>query len=184
MLRTFPRTRDAQISYRLASIAVFTLLTIIAARISIPLQPVPFTLQPLAVLLAGLILGSRDGAYSQLAYLVLIAAGAPVDAKGIGAAALLGPTVGYLFGFVGAAFVAGWLAERGATRIAGRWLAGIAGVAVIYLCGVAVLKAQTGLDWGAAWVSGVAPFIVPDLAKALIAAALAEGGRAYLSRWL
>jgi biotin transport system substrate-specific component len=183
MLRTFPRTRDAQITYRLVSIAAFTLLTIIAARMTIPMQPVPFTLQPLAVLLAGLILGARGGAYSQLAYLALIAAGAPVDAKGIGAAALLGPTAGYLFGFVAAAFVAGWLAERGSARIGWRWLAGIAGIAVMYLCGVAVLKLNTGMGWDAAWTAGVAPFIVPDLAKALIVAALAEGGRATLSRW-
>lgn len=182
MLRTYPRTRDAQISRRLVSIGVFTLLTIIAARITIPMQPVPFTLQPLAVLLAGLILGSRDGAFSQLAYLTLIAAGAPVDAKGIGAAALFGPTAGYLLGFIGAAFVAGLLAERGSSRLWQRWLAGIAGIAVIYLFGVVVLKANTGMNWDAVWTAGVTPFIVPDLAKALIAAALAEGGRAYLLR--
>ena len=180
MLRTFPRTRDVQISTRLLCIGAFTLLTVIAARIVIPMQPVPFTLQPLAVLLAVLILGARDGAYSQLAYLTLIAACAPVDARGIGAAALLGPTAGYLLGFLGAAFAAGLLAERGATRIGRRWLAGVAGIAVIYLCGLVVLKADTGLSWEAAWAAGVTPFIVPDLAKALIAAALAEGGRRLL----
>lgn len=182
MLRTLPHTRDAQIGYRLVSIGVFTLLTIITARITIPMQPVPFTLQTLAVLLAGLILGARDGALSQLAYLALIAVNLPVDARGLGAAALLGPTAGYLFGFVAGAFVAGLLVERGARRMLQRWLAGIAGIAVIYLFGAAFLKLNSGMAWDAAWMAGVAPFIVPDLAKAVIAAALAEGGRSLLLR--
>jgi biotin transport system substrate-specific component len=133
-------------------------------------------------LLAGLILGARDGAISQIAYLALMAVGLPVDAKGIGAAALVGPTAGYLFGFVGAAFVAGLLVERGATRLWQRWLAGIAGTAVIYLGGVLVLKTATGMGWDATWTAGVAPFIALDLVKAVIAAALAEGGRALLMR--
>ena len=173
MLRTLPQTRDAQPGYRLASVGAFTLLTVIAARITIPLQPVPFTLQTLAVLLAGLILGARDGALSQLAYLALIAVGLPVDANHLGTAALFGPTAGYLIGFVGAAFVAGMLVERGGSRMMQRWLAGVAGIAVIYLCGVVVLKINTGMSWNAAWTAGVAPFIALDLAKAVIAAALA-----------
>ncbi len=182
MLRTLPQMRDARLSFRLACIAGFTLLTVISARISIPIQPVPFTLQTLSVLLAGLVLGARDGALSQLAYLALIVVGLPVDANGVGAAALVGPTAGYLFGFAGAAFVAGLLVERGTARMERRWLAGVAGIAVIYLCGLIVLKAVTGLSWDAAWAAGVAPFIVLDLAKAVIAAALAEGGRAWLIR--
>lgn len=182
MLRTLPQTRDTRLGYRLASIGALTAVTILAARVSIPMQPVPFTLQPLAVLLAGLILGSRDGALSQIIYVALIAAGLPFDANGIGAAALVGPTAGYLFGFIGAAFVAGLLVEHGATRIWQRWIAGIAGIAGIYLIGLVVLKFNVGLTWQATWTAGAAPFIVPDLAKALIAAALAEGGRAWLLR--
>jgi biotin transport system substrate-specific component len=182
MLRTLPQTRAPRLSYRLASIGALTLLTILAARVTIPMQPVPFTLQPLAVLLAGLILGSREGALSQLAYVALIAVGLPVDAKGIGAAALVGPTAGYLFGFIGAAFVAGLLVERGTTRLWQRWMAGVAGIGMIYLVGFVFLKLNARLTWEAAWTAGVAPFIVPDLAKALVAAALAEGGRAWLMR--
>jgi biotin transport system substrate-specific component len=144
------------------------------------MQPVPFTLQTLAVVLAGLILGARDGALSQLAYLALIAVNIPVDARGLGAAALLGPTAGYLFGFVAGAFVAGLLVERGTRRMGQRWLAGVGGIAVIYLFGVVVLKVNTGMAWDAAWSAGVVPFLVPDLAKALVAAALAEGGRLLL----
>ncbi len=182
MLRTFPSPRDARLSYRLAGIAVMTLLTVVAARLSIPMQPVPFTLQPLAVLLAGLILGARDGALSQLAYLALIALNLPVDASMRGAAALVGPTAGYLVGFVGAAFVAGLLVERGTGRLWQRLLAGVAGTAVIYLFGIVILKHVTGMDWEAAWAAGAAPFIVPDVAKAVIAAALAEAGRRVLLR--
>jgi biotin transport system substrate-specific component len=182
MLRAFPQPRDAQVGYRLACIAAFTGLTILAARISIPLQPVPFTLQPLAVLLAGMILGGRDGALSQIAYLVLIALNVPVDANAHGAAALMGATAGYLFGFVAAAFVTGWLVERGTARMGQRWLAGAAGIAVMYAVGIVVLKLNTGMAWDAAWTAGAAPFLIPDLAKAVIAAALAEGGRALLQR--
>lgn len=184
MLRAFPQPRDAQVGYRLACIGVFTLLTVVAARISIPMQPVPFTLQPLAVLLAGMILGKRDGALSQLSYLTLIALNLPVDANAQGAAALFGATAGYLFGFLAAAFVTGWLLERGTTRPGQRWLAGIAGIAVMYAIGLLMLKLKTGMGWDATWAAGAAPFLIPDLLKAIIAAALTEGGRALLQRRL
>lgn len=183
MLRTLPSTRDSGLAYRLAGIAMFTLITVVSARISIPMDPVPFTFQPLAVLLAGMVLGGRDGALSQLAYLALIAVNLPVDANLRGAAAFVGPTAGYLIGFVVAAGVTGWLVEKGHTRLWQRWLAGVAGVAVIYLCGAVFLKVVIGLDWPAVWTGGVTPFLIPDLAKALIAAALAEGGRAVLMRY-
>lgn len=181
MLRTLPRTRAFTLPARLMAVLVFACITAVAARLAIPFEPVPFTLQPLAVLLAGLVLGARDGALSQLLYVALIAGGLPLDARGLGAAALLGPTGGYLFGFVAAAWVSGWLAETGARRLWRRWLAGVAGVAAIYLVGVPFLKLVTGLDWEAAWAGGAALFIAPDLLKALIAAALAEGGRALLN---
>jgi biotin transport system substrate-specific component len=177
MLRTLPQTREQNWVYRLAGIAFFTVLTIIAARVSIPLDPVPFTLQPLAVILSGMVLGWRDGLLSQALYVALIAAGLPLDAKGIGSAALVGPTAGFLIGFIAAAGVSGWLVERGDKRFWQRWLAGVAGIIVIYLFGIVVLKTVTGLDWSKAWNAGVAPFIVPDVVKALIAAALTEGGR-------
>ncbi|MBL8133055.1 MAG: biotin transporter BioY [Anaerolineae bacterium] len=182
MFRSLPQTRDWTPAYRLASVAAFTLITILAARVSIPLEPVPFTLQPLAVLLAGMILGARDGMLSQLAYVALIALNAPVDARGQGAAALAGTTGGYLIGFAAAAFVAGWLVERGGRRVWTRWLAGAAGVLVIYLCGVPWLKAVTGMTWEAALAAGAGTFLLFDLAKAVIAAALTEGGRRLLSR--
>ena len=72
MLRTVPQTRNLSLTYQIAAIAAFTVLTIIAARITIPFIPVPFTMQTFAVLLAGMVLGSRAGALSQVAYLALI----------------------------------------------------------------------------------------------------------------
>jgi len=182
MLRTLPQTRQQSWVYRLAGIAFFTVLTILAARVSIPLDPVPFTLQPLAVVLSGMVLGWRDGLLSQALYVALIALGLPLDAKGIGSAALVGPTAGFLIGFIGAAGVAGWLVERGGKRVWQRWLAGIVGMIVIYAVGIVVLKTVTGMDWSKAWSVGVAPFIVPDMVKALIAAGLTEGGRRLMLR--
>lgn len=182
MLRTLPQTRDWSPAYRIATIGAFVLISVVAARVSIPLDPVPFTLQPLAVLLAGMILGSRDGALSQLAYIALIAIGLPVDANARGSAAFAGPTVGYLFGFVAAAFVAGWLIERGANRVWQRWLAGVAGIATLYLCGIPGLMLNRGLDLSTAWLAGGAPFLLLDTTKAILAAAVTEGGRRLLNR--
>lgn len=182
MLRTLPQTRDYTLTQRIAAIAFFTALTAVAARVQIPLEPVPFTFQPLAVLLAGMVLGWRDGALSQIAYVALIAVGLPLDANLRGSLALFGPTGGYLIGFIAAAAVAGLLIERGANRLWMRWLAGVAGIAVIYVFGLPVLMAVTGMDFTAAWAAGVAPFIAFDLLKALIAAGLTEGGRALLLR--
>lgn len=181
MLRTLSLKDSTWV--RLTGVAVFTLLTISAARVSVEIgTPVPFTLQVLAVLLAGLVLGSRDGALSQLAYLSLLAANLPVDSRMLGIAAFAGPTAGFLIGFPVLAYVTGALAERGGDRLWVRWLAGITGVAVLYLFGATWLKLAAGLGWGAAYSAAVAPFILMDLAKAVIAAALAEGGRALLLR--
>jgi biotin transport system substrate-specific component len=116
MLRTLPQTRDKNLTYRIATIVAFTAITILSARITIDIGIVPFTMQPFAVLLAGMILGARDGAASQLAYVALIAAGLPFDAAGMGTAALLGPTGGYFIGFIIAAGVVGFLVEKGATK--------------------------------------------------------------------
>ncbi len=180
MLRTIAQTRDQSRLYRLAGIAFFTVLTIIAARVTIDIGVVPFTLQPLTVVLSGMVLGWRDGLLSQAIYVGLVAAGMPLDARGLGSAALVGPTAGFLIGFIAAAGVAGWLVEHGGKRVWQRWLAGVAGMAVIYVVGAVVLKAVTGMEWANAWSAGVAPFIVPDMVKALIAAALTEGGRRLL----
>jgi biotin transport system substrate-specific component len=162
-------------------IVLFAAFTALTARITVPLPftPVPVTLQVMAVLLAGLVLGARGGALSQIAYLAAIAAGLPLDAYGRGPAALMGPTAGYLVGFVAAAFVTGWLAGRLSADRTGRLVAALGGVAVVYACGSAWLTLWTG-SLSAAWALGVTPFLAVDVAKALLAAAVAESGRQLL----
>ncbi|MGB1287091.1 MAG: biotin transporter BioY [Aggregatilineales bacterium] len=175
MLRTLPLTLNLTLPQRLAGIALFTLLTAISARISIEIGlEVPFTMQVLVVLLAGMILGARDGALSQLAYVALIVTGMPIDARGLGTAALFGPTGGYLIGFIIAAFVSGFIVEKSGKHLWQRWLAGLAGIAVIYLFGVSHLAMYTGMNISTAWDAGAAPFLLLDMVKALIAAGLVE----------
>jgi biotin transport system substrate-specific component len=172
------------IGLQVASIITFAAITALAARVVIhlPFTPVPITMQPLAVVLAGLVLGSRSGALAQFTYLGLIATGLPFDANALGAAAFFGPTAGYLVGFVPAAFVAGWLAERlAARRWWGNFAAGLVGMVALYLVGASWLAVMLG-SWQKAWLGGVAPFILLDLAKAAIAAAAAESGKLLFRR--
>ena len=187
MLSTYIRSRSSNPALvRAATIALFAALTALTARITIPLPftPVPITLQVMIVLLAGLTLGAKDGALSQIAYVASIALGLPVDANGLGAAVFISPTAGYLAGFIAGAFVAGYLAERGLNRNrALRLAAGLVGVAVIYFIGTAWLTHMfLGGDWSKGWALGVAPFIVIDIVKALIASATAEGARVWVNR--
>lgn len=185
MLATHLHTRVAHsILVRLLAIAGGAALTALAARVTIPLQPVPITLQVLAVLLAGLLLGARDGALSQLLYVALITAGLPLDANGLGTLVWLNPSAGYLLGFVLGAGAAGGLAEMGRGRLALlRFAAGPVGVAVIYLTGMAWLTyGFLAGDWARGWQLGVQPFLLADTAKAVIAVLAAEGARAAVER--
>jgi biotin transport system substrate-specific component len=171
---------------RAASVVFLTTLTAAAAQISIPLPftAVPFTLQPMVVLLGALALGPRLAFASQVLYLAAGVAGLPVWAASAvlppGALRLLGPTGGYLLAYPFAVLATGSLAERGFDR---RYLtavlAMIAGLAVIYAGGIAWLAffargvaggGATGL--GAALSGGLYPFVLADLGKLLIAAAV------------
>ena len=99
-------------SYRLFWIFSFSLLTAVSAQIAVPVQPVPFTLQTMMVLLSGAFLGARDGAYSQIIYVFCGGIGLPIFANGsMGIAVLFGPTGGYLLAFPVAAFLVGFLVE-------------------------------------------------------------------------
>lgn len=186
MLRTIQLTRTDNITYRLAGIALFVALIAIGAQIELYIGSiVPFTLQVLFALLSGMVLGSRDGAATTTAYLGLIALGAPIAAGGAGFSALQGATVGYIVGFIPAAFVAGWLVENGANKVWQRWIAGLVGVAIIYAFGTPVLKfwfdiMRDGATWQQAWQWAVAPFIVVDILKALFAASVVEATRSLL----
>lgn len=145
-----------------------------ASQVAIPLPftPVPITLQPLLVVLAGMMLGPVFGAASMMVYLVAGAAGLPVFAPlgAPGVLRFLGPTGGYLLAYPVAAYVAGLLASR--TRdFSGRALAAGAGILTLYVGGLAQLAVLTGSLTRAALL-GVAPFVALDAVKALAAAAV------------
>src|SRR5215467_13712612 len=111
-------SRTVQVAERFGAVAFVTILTAAAAQVSIPLPftPVPFTFQPMVVLLGAAALGPRLGMSSQILYLALGIAGLPLFAASPllpqGAARLIGPTAGFLLSYPLAAFVTGWLAER------------------------------------------------------------------------
>lgn len=167
---------------QLAAVAAFAVLTAIGARISVPLPgtPIPFTLQPVAVLLSGLLLGGALGASSQLMYLAIGAVGLPVFAAGGGLAYLGGPTGGYLLAFPLAAGLAGFIAgaDRGIVRTL---LGATAALFVIHLSGAAWLSLQPWFSGGsiAAFEISFLPFLVGDLLKVALVAliALGLGGR-------
>jgi biotin transport system substrate-specific component len=169
---------DLSAAYRAVAVLFVTVLTIAAAQVSIPLPftPVPFTLQPMIVLVGGAALGSRLGFSSQVLYLMLGVIGLPVFAASPvlpqGVARLLGPTGGYLMSYPIAAFVAGYLAERGFDR---RYLTSVvamaAGLAIVFACGVGWLAfgaPHAGLS--AAVATGLVPFVPADIVKILLAA--------------
>jgi len=149
-----------------------------ASQIAIPLPwtPVPITLQPMLVILAGMWLGPAAGATSMVLYLAAGAAGLPVftpiGAPGI--ARFFGPTGGYLLAYPAAAWVAGALNRR-ASSLTGRWGAGGAGIVVIFFGGLAQLTLLTG-SVGRAVQLGITPFAALDIVKAFFAA-LISGSR-------
>ncbi len=159
-------------------------LIAICAQISVPMYPVPMTLQTLAVLVVGLTFGARLGVVTLLAYLAQGALGLPVFANGgFGPAVLMGPTGGYLFGFVAGAAVTGWLAERGWDRsVALTALAMAIGNAVLYLPGLVQLQAVTGAPWDKVWAWGAGPFLLGDAVKLAVAALAVPGAWALLGR--
>ena len=180
LLATLAGGADLTVPMRLAAVLFVTALTAAAAQISIPLPftPVPFTLQPMVVLLGGAALGSRLGMSSQVLYLLLGVAGLPVFAaspllpQGFGR--LLGPTGGYLLSYPLAALAAGWLAERSFDR---RYLTSLlamaVGLSVVFACGVAWLAwfaqpAPAGLS--VALRTGLVPFLAADAMKVALAA--------------
>jgi biotin transport system substrate-specific component len=160
-------------------IAAGAALTAGAAQIVIPMWPVPITGQTFAVLFVGATLGSLRGALSMLLYVGLGVAGLPIFAEGgAGLAKVMGPTGGYLLGFVLAAALVGWLAQRQWDRkVLGTIGAFLAGTAVIYAVGLpwlSVALGQLGLPNGlnATLQAGLYPFIPGDLLKAAIAGGL------------
>jgi biotin transport system substrate-specific component len=152
----------------------FVLALALASQIALPMPgtPVPITLQPMLVVLAGMVLGPVVGAATLVSYLALGAAGLPVftpiGAPGI--ARFFGPTGGFLIAYPAAAYVAGVLAAR-LPSLTGRWLAACAGMAVIFVGGLGQLTILSG-SIGRAVALGITPFAALDVLKAFVAAAL------------
>jgi biotin transport system substrate-specific component len=167
-------TANAWTGVQMLSVGFVTVLTAAAAQLSFPLPftPVPFTIQPMIVLIGAAALGSRLGALAQIFYLMLGVAGLPVFAFSPelpqGMARLLGPTGGYLMAYPIAAFVTGLLAERGLDR---HYLSSIAamgiGLSVIFFGGVLWIARAAGIE--TALATGLYPFIVVDVIKVVAA---------------
>jgi biotin transport system substrate-specific component len=166
-------TRDAWRNVTLALAG--TLLLTLSAKVQIPFYPVPMTMTTLVVLMIGVAYGWRLGGATVLLYLAQGAVGLPVFAgtpeKGVGLAYMVGPTAGYLAGFLLAAVVVGWLAERGwDRRIGSTVLMMLMGNLVLYIPGLLWLGWLFGwdkpiLEWG------LTPFLLGDALKLAIAAA-------------
>ena len=164
------------------AVLAFATMTALGAYVRIPLPwtPVPVTLQTFFVLLAGATLGPALGATSQILYLTVGVAGAPVFAGGMGGISLLlsGPTSGYLMGFVLATASTGWLVRRRAE--AGiLWIicSMTVGTLVVYACGTAWLAWNLQLPLTSALAQGVFPFVPGDAVKLLAAAGLVRASR-------
>ena len=157
-------------------VSLFAALTAVGAFISIPLYPVPLTLQTLFTLLSGMTLGCVLGALSQIIYVLLGIVGLPVFAgfkAGIGI--LFGPTGGYLLGFIISAYIIGRMIElKEEKNIFYYFLVGLLGTIIIYIIGVAQLSLVTGIGVKKAVAVGMLPFLPGDMLKIIAASFIAH----------
>ncbi|OCW55650.1 biotin transporter BioY [Hoeflea olei] len=152
-----------------------SLLIAIAAKITVPFGPVPATLQTLAIFVIAAAFGRKLALATLTLYMVEGALGFPVFTQGAGLAYFAGPTGGYLAGFVIAAGLTGWAADRGLDRNAFKLFAvNLAGTAIILALGAAWIALAFGPEKALAW--GVGPFIATDVIKAALAAAVVPAG--------
>ncbi|HUG62960.1 MAG TPA: biotin transporter BioY [Methylomirabilota bacterium] len=182
---TFTRSLQASgLATKAAAVVIGSLLISAATQVEVPMAPVPMTMQTFAVLAVGVLYGGRLGALTVVAYLLQGAVGLPVFSGGANLAMLIAKpfTAGYLVGFVAAAFIAGWFAERGAGL--GRVVLGVSlGSVAIYAFGLPWLAFMLGGDVSKAIAVGAVPFLLGDAIKAALAVAVREGvGRISLAR--
>ena len=148
------------------------------AFLAIPIGPVPIVLQNMFVFLAGLLLGSRWGLAGVAVYLLTGTCGLPVFAGGLGGIGrIVGPTGGYLIGYLPAVFITGYISEKAGQRTGYDILAMICGTIVLYACGVTWLKILTGMTWAKTLTLGMYPFLIGDGLKIAAAALLAKALR-------
>lgn len=189
--RVLPEDRLERAAGLTGFVVLGSLLLWASAKITVPFYPVPMTLQTGVVLMLAAAYGPRLGLATVLLYLAEGAVGLPVFAQpGAGLPYMLGPTGGYLLGFLAATAIVGWLAERGWDRNPGRLFAAmLLGDAVLFLLGFAWLawfammpNATVGIGAEAAFAGGVAPFVLGDLVKAALAAAIVSAGARLVRR--
>ncbi|SFG51340.1 biotin transport system substrate-specific component [Palleronia marisminoris] len=184
------RGRDLAMWQQAALVLAGTVLIALAAQVSVPMWPVPMTLQGAAIIAVGLSMGSRLAAVTLLTYLAEGAMGLPVFANGgAGLAYIAGPTGGFLIGFVMMAWVAGLGARAGK---AGMLTAALVAAAVLYMPGLAwpyAVASGLGVEAGwaassasALWAGWMQPFLIGDAVKAVLAVLVVAGGRSALSR--
>ena len=155
-----------KLTYTAMMIAITAALSQVS--IPIPISPVPVTLQTAAVILAGIILGPRQGAAALLGYLLLGCMGLPVFSQGkAGPGVLLGPTGGFLLGFIAAAFIIGWLLRR-KDSLERAYTAVLAGIAVVYLFGIVHFAIVTSSSLSAAFMLAALPYLPLEAVKIFI----------------
>jgi biotin transport system substrate-specific component len=186
MTKAVSQEKPAAVWLRHISVALLgTVLLTLSAKLKVPFYPVPMTMQTLVVLLLAATCGLRMGSAIVLAYLVEGALGLPVLAdtpeRGIGLAYMMGPTGGYLAGFLVAAMFAGLLADRGMTR---SWLGlamlMIGGHVIMFGMGYSYLGSVIGFD--KAWAVGVVPFLPSTAVKVALGMALLAGYNRFVER--
>ena len=180
----WPENRSGLLRAALLCLLGSALLTL-SAKVQVPFWPVPMTMQTYAVLVIAAMFGSRLGVATVLLYLAQGAAGLPVFAgtpeKGLGLAYMMGPTGGYLVGFIVAAWIVGLLAERGWDRSIVRLFAAMAlGHFVIFGFGIAWLAQLVGAE--KAWMLGVAPFYAATVFKTALGAVTLPAAWALIDR--
>jgi biotin transport system substrate-specific component len=173
-----PDTKASHSLRRTVYASLVAALTAAGAYIFVPIGPVPIVLQNMFVFLAGLLLGSRWGLVSVCLYLLAGICGLPVFAGGTGGLGrILGPTGGFLLGYLPVVYLVGLVSERLPRRIVWDVAAMVAGAVVLYACGLVWLMAVTGLPFAKALMVGMYPFLIGDALKIAAAALIAKAVR-------
>jgi biotin transport system substrate-specific component len=153
------------------------------AYLAIPIGPVPIVLQNLFVFLSGLLLGSRWGFACVAVYILVGACGLPIFSIGRGGIGhILGPTGGYLLGYLPAVYVIGLISDKGGQRVVFDVIAMVFGVIIVYACGVTWLKNWGGTTLSETLAGGMYPFILGDAVKIIVAVPIAKALRPVINR--